>query len=536
MRKHIAILVVLVMLLSAVAGCSKTTENNGDGAQWLNIVITSEPSTMDVQKTTEDYCIPLNIYDCLVTAVTDDNGEPELIPGLAESWEVSPDGLVYTFHLREGVKFHNGEEFEADDVKFTIERMMNPENECVNTWFFDMIAGAMDMWDGNADEVSGVKIIDEHTVEITLDYAFGGFIANLAAVPCAIYNREACEAAGDDFGVIPELTVGTGPFIAKEWTLNDKIVLETNPDYFRGASTLAGIVMKNIPDEETQRMEFEAGNIDIFFATNAVSQVSYFQNNENWKDHVHMVREAGSYFYLPNEAMEPYNDINVRKAIASAIDRQMLLDEIYEGFGYVSNGMVVQGILGYNPDLKSYPYDPEAAKAYLAAAGYAPGELKIQFMMDMGTGTEYKMNIAIQAMLKEVGIDVEIIQTDDATYHQERMNGTIPMERNAWWVDYNDPDNVLYNYFSERAQESNSVNIDDRYVFDTLEAARREVDPEKRLKMYQDVEAHCVENVYFIPIFQPQLVVITQPNIVHYKPSWNGWTDTCYYGIEKTAE
>ncbi|MDD6047205.1 MAG: ABC transporter substrate-binding protein [bacterium] len=534
MRKHIALFVVLAMLLSAVAGCAKPAENSGD-AQWLNIVMTEDPVTMDIQKTTSDYDIPLNIYDCLVTAVTNDAGEPELIPGLAESWEISDDGLVYTFHLREGVKYHNGEPFEADDVKFTIERMMNPENECVNTWFFDMIEGAEACWNGEADEVTGVKVIDEKTVEITLAYAFGGFIANLAAIPCAILNREACEAAGDQFGVDPALTIGTGPFIAKEWTLNDKIVLETNPDYFRGASTLAGIVYKNIPDEETQRMEFEAGNIDVFFASNAISQVSYFQESEKWGDHVHMVREAGSYFYLPNQGIEPYNDLNVRKAIASAIDKQLLLDEIYEGFGYVSNGMVVEGILGYNPDLKAYPYDQEAAKQYLEAAGYGPGELKIQFMMDMGTGTEYKMNIAIQAMLKEVGIEVEILQTDDATYYQNRLNGTIPMERNCWWVDYNDPDNVLYSYFSERAQESNSVNINDPYVFETLEAARREVDVEKRLKMYQELEEYLVENVYFIPIFQPQLVVITQPNIQNYKPAWNGWTATCYYGIEKSA-
>ena len=231
--------------------------------------------------------------------------------------------------------------------------------------------------------------------------------------------------------------------------------------------------------------------------------------------------------------MEPYNDINVRKAIASAIDRQMLLDTIYEGFGWVSNGMVVEGILGYNEDLKFLPYDPDAAKEYLAAAGYGPGELTIKCMMDMGTGTEYKMNIAIQAMLAEVGINMELQQVDDATYYQNRLDGTIPMERNCWWVDYNDPDNVLYSYFSRRAQESNSVGLDDEYVFETLEAARRETDPDARIKMYQDIEAHLLENVCFIPIFQPQLTVITQPNISNYVPAWNGWTSTNYYGVEK---
>ena len=534
MKKIIALLICAASLLGLAAGCGNNNapaSGNGD-AKWLNVVMTEDPDTLDVQKTTVYYDVPLNIYNCLVECQTVD-GEPQLLPGLAEKWDISDDGLVYTFHLREGVKFHNGEPFEADDVKFTIERMMDPENECVNTWFYDMIQGAEDRWNGDSDEVTGVKVIDEHTVEITLDYAFGGFLANLSAIPCAIYNREACEAAGEQFGVDPELTIGTGPFIAKEWTLNDKIVLATNPDYWQGASTLAGIVYKNIPDEETQRMEFEAGNIDIFFASNAISQIKYFQESETWKDCVYAVREAGSYFYLFNLSMEPYNDINVRKAIASAIDKQQLLDTIYEGFGWVSNGMVVEGILGYNKDLKAMPYDPEAAKQYLAAAGYGPGELKIEFMMDMGNGVEYKMNIAIQAMLKEVGIEMTLNQVDEATYYQNRLNGAIPVERNAWWVDYNDPDNVLYSYFSRRAQEGNSVGMTDEWVFNMLDDARREVDSEKRLEMYQEIEKYLVDNVCFIPIFQPQLTVIIQPNISNYTPAWNGWTSTCYYGIEK---
>lgn len=200
MRKMIAILLSLTVLLGILAGCGEKTPATSGDAQWLNIVMTADPATLDVQKTTFEYDIPLNIYDHLVEAVTVD-GEPELIPGLAEKWEISEDGLVYTFHLREGVKFHNGEEFEADDVKFTIERMMNPENECVNTWFFDMIDGATEMWEGQSDEVSGVKVIDKYTVEITLDYAFGGFIANLSACPCASTTGKPAKLPGSSLAL-----------------------------------------------------------------------------------------------------------------------------------------------------------------------------------------------------------------------------------------------------------------------------------------------------------------------------------------------
>ena len=533
MKKMLSVLLILVLVLGCFSGCGDGNSSGKGEAQWLNIVMTEDPSTLDVQKTTSEYDIPLNIFDCLVLCVTE-NGEPVLKPGLATSWDISDDGLVYTFHLREGVKFHNGNDFTAEDVKYTIERMMNPENECLNTWFYDMIVGANDMWEGNATEVSGVKIIDDYTVEITLDYAFGGFIANLAAIPCAMYDSEATEEAGEMFGVDPELTIGTGPFIAKEWTLNDSIKLETNPDYWQGASTLKGVKFQNIPDEEAQRMEFEEGNIDIFFASNAISQINYFKESETWGQHVLTTLEAGSYFYILNVSMDPYTDENVRKAIASAIDKQALLDTIYEGFGEVSTSMICKGILGYDPNQTGIPYDLDAAKSYLAAAGYGvDNPLEIHFMMDMGTGTEYKMNIAIQDMLKEIGINVVIDQTDDATYFQNRINHTIPVERNCWWVDYNDPDNVLYSYYSERAQEANSTGCADQWVFDTLEVARRTVDVDARLDLYRQVDAYLVDHAFYIPIFQPELNIITQPNIRNFVPSWNGWTSTCWYGVEK---
>nr|MCR4712176.1 hypothetical protein [Clostridia bacterium] len=161
--------------------------------------------------------------------------------------------------------------------------------------------------------------------------------------------------------------------------------------------------------------------------------------------------------------------------------------------------------------------------------------LEIEFMMDQGTGTEYKMNIAIQDMLKQIGIDVHINQVDDATYYQNRINQAIPMERNCWWVDYNDPDNLLAAYWSRRAVESNSTGYSNEEVFDKFDAAKREIDPEKRLKMYQEIEQQLVEEVAFIPIFQPQLTIITSPKITTFIPSWNGWTDTCWYGTEKSA-
>lgn len=495
----------------------------------LNVVMTEDPSTCDPQKTTVYYAVPLNIFDRLIDCITVD-GKPQLIPALAESWEISDDSLTYTFHLRHGVKFQNGADFTSDDVIYTIERMMTPANQTLNTQFYDMILGATDMYAGNADHVSGVNVIDDYTVSMTLAYPFGAFLANLAAPPCSMFDRETTEAAGLDFGIDPAKTVGCGPFKLKEWSLNNKLVLETYQDYWRGPASLSGVTYKNMPDEETQRMSFEQGDLDIFFASNAITQLEYFQKSDKWKDNIKSGREAGAYFYLMNCSMPPYDNVNVRKAIASAIDRELLLNTIYAGQGWITDGMVVEGVLGYNPDLKALPYDPEAAKQYLAAAGYPDG-LKIQIMQEAGAGTELNMNVAIQAMLKEVGIDMEILQVDEATYYANRLDCTIPMERNAWWVDYNDPDNFLYSYFSRPLQAVNSVGFHDEFLFALLEDARREPDADKRISMYQEAEKYLLDNQVFIPIFQPSCVYILSDRVDQFTLSWNGWTDMSFYSV-----
>jgi len=531
MKKHFAIILYIAIAALLLCSCNAGGPGAGKSDKMLKIIADDNPSTCDVQKTTEYYSVPLNIYDRLVECITVD-GKPEIIPGLAESWTVSGDGLVYTFKLRKNVKFHNGEVFKADDVVFTIERMMTAENETYNTDFFDMIAGANAMFEEEADSVSGLNVIDDNTIEITLEYPFGAFLANLATPPCSIYNRKACEAAGDEFGINPALTIGSGPFRLKEWALNDKIVMETYKDYWRGASKLDGITVKIIPDHETQRMAFENGEVDIFDASFAQSQVPYFKESAKWKDKIKTAPEAGLRFYMFNVAYKPFDDVNVRRAIAHAINRRQIIDALFNGEGKITNGLVVEGVLGHNPDLPDIEYSPALAKEYLAKAGYPDG-LKIEIIQITDSKAELDMNIAVQGMLKEAGIDMEILQVDEATYYARREAGELPFERQTWWVDYNDPDNFLYTYFSEKNTVAHSVHYFRKDFLDLLERARREVDSEKRLSMYQEAEKMLiVEDQVIIPIIQMEHIYILQDRVKNFVLSWNGWSDMMYYGIE----
>ena len=579
MKKFLAIILALAMILSitacggnettttepgsstsapAASGSASTgTESTGssfsDGFpdNYLRYLNSEDPSTLDVQLTTGDYMVPLNIYDTLVESTCDEQGNASISPALAESWTVSDDGLTYTFKLREGVKFHNGEELKASDVEYTVYRMMDPERDCVNDDVYDMIVGASEYLDGEVSSIEGVKVIDDYTISYTLEQPFAPFLSNLAVPGGAIYNKKACDAADEaaggvktdsKFGVEPEYTIGTGPFYVTEWVTNDHITLVRNENYWKDSvpeyaaeSNVGGIVLFTIGDSATMKMMFDNGDIDVFDLDNAREAIGTYRADSTYASQVVETTRLGTYYYCLNELVPGLDNPLVRKAIQRGIDRQALLDSLYYGTGVVANSILAPGVVGYTqlPEIK---YDVAEAQALMTEAGYSesnPLHLEIA-QSSTASSTTLNINEAVQQMLKEIYIDAEITQVDDATWSSVRAAGDMDMYQTSWSADFNDPDNFIYTFFSHSNSKSRGFNYDNEAVMDKVEEARFMTDTDARLALYSEIEEEIVtEDACWVPLFHLQHVFVLSTRVKPetFTPNWAGWSSMCFYTL-----
>ena len=500
-------------------------------AKTLSVAQDTDPGTADVQLTTEEYFLPLNLYDRLVEAVTTGPLQSELQAGLAEKWDVSPDGLKYTFHLRQGVKFHNGDSLTADDVIYTFDRMLDPATKALNTDFLDMIAGAKERMDGTATSVSGLKKVDDSTMEITLAAPYAPFLANLATPAGSIYPKSYTQKAGTDFGIKP---VGTGPFKLDSWTPDSELVLSAFDGYFRGRPKFDTLIMKIVPEAQTMALMFRKGDLDVFDLDFGRSQIPEFKNDAAWKDRIVSGPRVGTYYLSLNEKIPPFDNPKVREAIMYAIDRQTLIDKLYYGTGIPAKGILAPGLAGYNTALPGFTYDPEKAKALLKEAGFEAG-----FEMTLNQTTDspstLHINEALQAMLAQVGIKAEIVQMDSAAWSGTRKEGKLGSYNSSWSADFNDPDNFIYTFFAPANAVARSWNYANTAVQDQLVQARSMTDMAARYKLYQEVENAIVyKDFAFVPLFHLEHLFVVQPKVQNFKPSWNGWSNMPYYGIEIT--
>ena len=419
--------------------------------------------------------------------------------------------------------------------------MLQPERAAVNTSWMDVIAGAQDVLDGKAKTVEGKGIIieDDYNFSIILADSYAPFLACLSTPAWSLCNREAGEkadeagggAATSVYGSDPAYFSASGPFILKEWELNDHVFLETNKDYWAGASDMDGILLKIIPDAQTEKMLFDSGQIDIFDLDHALDQIPTYRDNPDYKDNFVEKTVLGTSYLSLNESIEPLGDVKVRKALQMAIDRDTLIQSMYYGAATPACTFLPEGVPGYDKNSEPIKYDPEGAKKLLEEAGYADGfDLTITQTVD-DSQSDQEVNEAIAKMFEAIGVRAKIEQYDNATWYSVRSNGELPMYRTSWTADFNDPDNFLYQMYGSSSNKARSWNYYNTEAIARLEAARHMTDEKARTEEYKALDKLIIrDDAAMIPLWHRVKVRVIQDRVKNFVPMWAGYGDCCYYG------
>ena len=432
-------------------------------------------------------------------------------PDLAESYDVSPDGKTYTFHLNKKATFQDGRPVSADDIKYSFERALNPDTGSVTAEnFLGDIAGAKDVSRGRATEISGLKIINDTTIAMTLDAPKPYFLYKLTYPTAFAVDRRQIQSNPKRWTQKPN---GTGPYKLKEWKLGERIVLEAYANHYLGAPKLSTIRYDLAGGSSL--VAYEDGQIDITGV--GLDDLDRVQDPSDKLHAEYQTTPRQSIDYIGfNTNVPPFDDPKVRQAFAMAVDRKKIAEVVLKGAIPIATGILAPGVPGYTPDDKTKQYDPEAAKKLLAESKYA-GNLPPITLAESGAGATVgpTEEAIIQFWKDNLGVEVKIQQAESATFFSDIDQGRYQMFHLGWIMDYPDPEDVLDVLFYSKSRQNNS-RYSDPVVDQKLEAARVERDTEKRLALYQDVEKKLIDDAAWIPMFFDTTHALVKPYVKNF--------------------
>lgn len=511
LKTIIALLLVAVFTMST-AGCgsdSKKSNNAADTKKVLRFGTMDAKAAIDMQKSTSSHVASIadQVIETLITSDNDLKLQPVLLKDMPK---VSADGLTYSFELKAGVKFHNGEVLKSSDVKYSYERLLT---EGLMGNLIDMIKGANKLVKKEATSLEGFKIIDDTKFEITLEYAYVPFLAAISTNYCAIYPEKACKETGKEWGL--KTLIGTGPFMFKEYNQGSGVVLVKNTEYHGAAAKIDEIQYKFIADANTMVMEYEKGNIDLVLLDSTL--YTTYQNDPKFKDQIHKFTPLGLVYLNPNNTDAKLKDVKVREALSYAIDREKICKDLLHGTASPASTFIPPGLDGYNKDAKPYEYNPEKAKQLLAEAGYKDG-IELEASVAARFPTLLKVLTVIQAQMKPAGINLKVTSVDNATFTDMSKSGKVQMGLGNWYIDYIDPDGMIYQRLHSKITK-NSYNLYNNPEFDKiLDSARVESNKEKRIELYKTADDIATRKDFAaIPIYNESMFYMNKPYLKDFK-------------------
>lgn len=499
----------------------------------LRTAVLYDITTLDVAKTTDDYMVPMNIFDRLFeTRMVD--GTAQVLKSLCEDYSISEDGLRYDFVLKSGIVFSNGSPLTASDVKYSFERLLVAAAQ--NTDIPLEVVGADALMKEEADSLAGFEVTDDTHFSITLKSPNAGFLAELSSPAMSIVDAETM-AQVKGFGTDPADTIGTGPYIITEWEANDHYTLVYNDKYWGPEPSVKKLIVRVIPDPSTQNLMFQNGELDMIDLINLDSAIVESSYKKTHSDKIVTTPRVGLTYLVMNQNNEYLRDVNVRKAIGMAIDVDTIIQNLYSGDAIREYGIIPTGIWGHNDSLTGFSYDPEGAKKLLSDAGYMKGQIYFELSMDSSATSDTQLLYQdISQELEKIGINAEVKTYDHASWLALRSSGRMNSFIARWGMDYNDPSNIMYTFFgSKENARSRSINYPNNETIDRVAAAHSIVDDQKRMAEYQALEKKIIlEDAAWIPLLEELHLYCMGERVESFIPQWAGFSD--FYAADVTLK
>ncbi len=441
----------------------------------LNVAIGTDITSLEPQLTTETSSggVRTNLYDQLVWHFTPDGS---IIPWLATEWEVSSDGLTYTFTLTDKpVKFHDGTDFNADAVKATFDRLLQPERSGAAKLTLDMI--------------QSVEVLDPRTVKFTLSKVFAPFLRRIADNPGAIMSPASIQQYGEDYGQHP---VGTGPFRFVEYVTGDHVSFERNPDYWNGTPNFDRIEYRIVPEDAARTTLLETGEAQV---VDRVTPQLADALKANPDVRIQETVTSRIVYFVLNQNRDLMKDVRVRQAVNHAVDRETIISSILRGYAVLADSPISKTVEFYAPQTP-YAFDPERARTLLQEAGIAQGTEVVIWTPQGRYVGDRDFATAVQDMLKDIGLNASLQAFGDFPAYIQQLD-SLEFDMAVWgWANSNDADSALNQTFSSDFVKvfPNWGSYSNPRVDELLDTAATELDSNRRAELYTEAQKILVED------------------------------------------